>query len=145
MFAMLKTKKKKKKRIQKIRFVSPTLQSLFEIIEEMVEKNKTYSYDEITEMMFGVIEDKWRKFYIKAMLSRCLTYLRRKYKIHIYQVNKNLVLLRTDKQFNAVIDMQIRRIKNLDRVIRTLRKDRDDPKYNKKVIERLEKLRERIK
>ena len=129
----------------KKRRLSITVSSLLDIIEELVEKKSAYSYDEMVDRIFGRIEDKYRIFFCKIWLMRTFRYIRRRYKLHIYQLDNRVILVRTKEQFDKVIRMHVGKINSLEHVIAVMQKDKNNPDYEKELRDRFEELREKYK
>ena len=117
-FNITVTKQKFKKRF------SPTKQKFMDIIENMATTDKTYTYDDIIEAIWGRTDDRFRKFYQKVLVARYFRYMRRKFLLHIYQIGESVRVLKTKEQFNTIIEDHERKIEGLKKVIAQLEKDK---------------------
>lgn len=140
MFGLTTTTTVKKKR----KFLSATTDKFLDIIEEMVKKEKSFSYSDIADAIWGKTSDSYQRFYQCSVISALFYRLRHVYKLHVYQIGEAVLVLRTKEQFNEIITDHEKRIEGLRTVIRQLESDKaniTNGKYERELKERFEEFK----
>lgn len=129
---------------KKRKFLSATGDKFMDVIEDMVRNEKSYSYSEISDAMFGATKDSYQRFYQNSVVSTLFYRLRHVYKLHVYQIGNAVLVLRTKEQFNEIIQDHEKRIDGLRAMIKQLESDKaniNSGKYEKELKERFEEFK----
>lgn len=129
---------------KKRKFLSATTDKFMDIIEDMVKREKSFSYQEIADAIWGKTSDSYQRFYQCSVISTLFYRLRHVYKLHVYQIGEAVLVLRTKEQFNEVVADHEKRIEGLRKVITQLEKDKaniNSGKYEREMKERFEEFK----